>query len=758
MNGRPEEKRKKFARDLLGTEFDDSVRREIVERILESRPGKGSAEAESRPGQGSPKPPRSLRPGEICYPSTCFSCHNTCECLVYCDSATGRVLRVEGDPDSPQTHGRLCVKGLSAANLCHNRERLLHPLKRVGERGEGKFQEISWDEALDITAKKLLEYRSRYGPQCVAFLEGTRRGWSRVFSRLANCFGAPNHGAAGWAQCLWPRLVDCNATFGKGMNYPEVYDFKNTDCILCWGINPPVTWASRAGDIMDARQRGAALIVVDPFLSETAAKADIWLQLRPDTDTALALAMLHIIIEEGLQDQSFIDAYTSGYDQLKESVKPYTARWGQEITGMEADLIRKAARLYAKAGSASLVRCLAVDQVHDSFQASRALSCLIAVTGSIGRPGTNNLPSNRGEVSQNTLDFIRFDRISPDVQKLRCGYEEFPLLTQELSPVPCAHMPSLWEQVISGKPYPIPCALIFGSNAVVNYTNSARVAQAVGQFEFLAVCDLFMTPTARMADIVFPASSWLERDNVISSFQSDNTHTLFQQKITQVGESLNDVDIICRLARRLGLEEDFWTDSEGLYDALLAPTGRTFRQALKERRLYAPMEYGQHKKKPFKTPSGRIELYATLAEEKGCDPLPRYTPPFQSPETTPELAAAFPLIMTTGRHESAFRHTENRNNPYLLELTPLPWLDIHPQTARKLGIADGQKVLVESTANEAYAYARYTLGLRPDVVQGIAGWQQEFNINRTVPWGQYAAGIGTVCARGYLCRVTPVEE
>ena len=324
--------------------------------------------------------------------------------------------------------------------------------------------------------------------------------------------------------------------------------------------------------------------------------------------------------------------------------------------------------------------------------------------------------------------------------------------------MPTAHMPTLWQQVLSSDPYPIRCALIFGSNALVSYTNSDLVEKAIRSLDFLAVCDIFMTPTAKMADIVLPASSWLERNNVISSFQTDNRHTLIQQKITEIAEARNDVDIICDLARRMGLEKEFWKDHLELYDHMLAPAGETFESAKEKRRLYAPLQYELYKKKGFKTPSGKIELYSQRAEQKGCMPLPVYTPSFEGADVTSELFQKYPLLMTTGRHESAYRISENRTNPYLLELAPHAFLDIHPKTAETLGIHDGQKVLVETRAGKAYAYARFTMGLREDVVQGISGWWEEYNINKTVSWGQYAAGVGTVCDRGYLCRVRPVKE
>ncbi|MBR4039494.1 MAG: molybdopterin-dependent oxidoreductase [Clostridia bacterium] len=747
------EKRQRFARQLAGTGYDLSARNAQVEAILS-----GAHTLAAQPSYPDLSGVRLEREGEEAVPTVCFSCHTTCEAIAFRDKKTHQVLRVEGDPSSPQTRGFLCSKGLASPDLTTNPNRVGRPLRRVGERGEGKFEPIEWDEALDLIAEKLTYYKQHYGPQGVALLEGTRRGWSRVYTRFANCFGTPNHGAAGWAQCLWPRLIDNTLTYGPGAQFSESQDYPNAHCILCWGVNPPTSWGVRAHDIMDARQRGAVLIVVDPYLSESAAKADIWLQPRPDTDMALALSMIHVIIRDGIYDEAFVSEKTFGFEELRKEVEACTPQWGSEITGVSADLIEKAAHVYAKAPASSLVRSLAIDQLHDSVQVCRAISILISITGNIDRPGSNVLVSSRGEISQNTHAFIKAERVSQEVQKLRCGYDQFPLLTQEHSPVPTAHMPTLWQQIVSGDPYPIPCAMIFGSNAAVSYTNSTAVEEALKKLEFLVVADIFMTPTAKYADIVLPASSWLERENMISSFQTCNTCTIFQQPATKVDDSRSDVEIVIGLARRLGMEDDFWPTPRALYDELLAPAGVTYEEGVRQRRLYAPLTYGRMKDKPFKTPSGKIELYSQMAEAKGCDPLPRYTPSFQSVKDTPELAKEYPLTMTTGRHENAFRISENRTNPYLLHLVPKAWLDIHPKTAEKLGIRDGQKVRIDSTAGTAYAYARYTLGLREDVVQSISGWWGEFNVNRTVPWGQYAAGVGTVCARGYLCRVTPVKE
>ena len=603
------EKRKRFAARIAG-ELAAARQPGAGQRPREVQAGAGAPTAHPASTQSSPELlfEATCRAAETAgleiIPTCCFSCNTACEVLVFKDKTTGRVVKIEGDPSSPVTKGLACPKGLAAADLLYNPVRLKRPLKRAEPRRlerqslEPRFadqsqqitsaqratqpephfdangipegwKEISWDEALDEIASKLMAYRESDGAKSIAFLEGTRRGWSRVFSRLANAFGAPNHGAAGWAQCLWPRLVDCRVTFGA--QYPESCDFEHTNCVIVWGSNPAATWPLQGAAIMDARERGARLIVIDPRLSETAAKADLWLRLKPGSDTDLALGFLQVIIEEGLYDRAFVESWTTGFSELGAHVIWRTPEVTEALTGVPASAIREAARTYATTKPACITRCVTVDQTIDSVQTCRALSILMAVTGNIDIAGGNVLVSSRGEISQNSHDFILAAKLPLEVQKERRGYDRFPLLCGELSSVPSSHMPTLWRTILSGEPYPVKAALIFGSNAAVSYTNSKLVNEAMEKLEFIAVCDIFMTPTAQKADIVLPASSWLERDNVISSFQTSLDHTVLQRKCASVGESRSDVDIICDLARRLRVGQHFWKNSEELYDYLLSP-------------------------------------------------------------------------------------------------------------------------------------------------------------------------------------------
>lgn len=708
----------------------------------------------------SPQPsrmqPREIKHAEnlIAHKSVCFSCNTTCEIIAYENKDTGKIERIEGDPEAPATKGILCSKGLTATDLIYNPERLTHPLIRIGKRGENKWKKISWEEAIETISSKIEHIKTKDGPQSLMFLEGTRRGWSRIFTRFAYAYGIMNHGAAGWAQCLWPRLVDCNVTFGAP--YTETPDLKNSKAIIVWGANPPNTWPALAKEIMDAKGHGAKLIVVDPYFSESAAKAEVWVQLKPGTDTALALAMLNYIIKNDLYDKDFVNKWTVGFDSLKTSIDSYTLEWGARITGVSEKVIAKASEIFAKTKPASLYRCVAVDQQHDSVQTCRSLSILIAITGNIGIRGGNVLSSGKGDLSQNTLDFIGYSWITEDQQKLRIGYDEYPLLTQKISPVPSAHMPSLWETVITGKPYPIKGALIFGSNAMVSYTNTPKIREAMNHLEFTAVCDLYMTETAKMADIVLPASSWLERDNVISSFQSSRTALLCQQKMASVGESKSDIEIIFLLAKKLGLAEKFWDNPEEMYNYMLKSAGETLSTLKKKRRLEKPLTYEEYKTKGFKTPSGKVELKSSILEQYGFEPLPKYQP-VEDPEILNEKHD-YPYVMTTGGRVPFFRHSENRNNKFLRSLWERPTIFINTEDAELLKIQEGSQIKVSTEVGESVQYASLKVGIPKGVVQVIPGWEGEGNINLTVPWKNFAKGIGTVPMRNIRCKIELIEE
>lgn len=324
------------------------------------------------------------RTGCTIYKSQCSMCNSGCDAVVYVKE--GKVVKVEGDISSPVTKGTLCSKGLSSRDMIYHPDRLQYPLKRVGNRGEGKWQRISWDEALDTIASRLKEIEQKYGKDSIGLATGTARGWIGLFWRFANASGW-QHIGAGLAQCWMPRTIGSMLVTGGALL--ENPDYPPTQCMLIWGANPPITYSVKGMGMLEAKARGAKLIVVDPVLSESASKADIWLQLRPGTDAALALGMLNVIINSSLYDKNFVDKWCVGFAELKERVQEYSLERVEEITWVPREKIREAARIYATTKPASIMVCVAVEQNADTLSTSRAMAMLAGITGNIDVPGGN---------------------------------------------------------------------------------------------------------------------------------------------------------------------------------------------------------------------------------------------------------------------------------------------------------------------------------------------------------------------------------
>ena len=686
----------------------------------------------------------------------CICGHNQCGVIVRLED--GVVREILPDKDDPVTQGAICPKCIASVQLLSHPGRLKVPLIRAGARGEGKWKEATWDEALTLVTEKLSRIKEESGPEAVVMARGTNRGsWIRVFNRFANLFGTPNWTESGGAQCFTPRLLAQNLTFGgAALEWP---DFANANCILVWGTNPPATWAPKSKKLMAARKRGAKLIVVDPVQSNIASKADLWLPLRPGTDAALALGMLHVIINEGRCDRDYVQQYCIGFEKLAERVQQYTPSKVSEITWVSPELIVEAARMYARSRPACIEIAATLDEVIDPIQLSRAVAILGSVTGNIDVPGGNIFPHAAGQVSIDSNAFILLDRVSPELQKKRLGADEYPLLSKNL-PVnfPMAHWPTILKAILTGQPYPVRAIFLMGGNPWLSIANSQQAQEALRKVEFLAVADLFLSKTAEMADVVLPASSWLEQNGLADSSQATYGPLRLRRKVATVGEALSDIRIMIELAIKLKLP-DFWESEQEYFDYLLAPLNVPFEeQKAKDEPIQSPMTYGKHLENGFRTPSGKIELDSARLEEWGYDGLPFHCEPHESPYSTPELAKEYPLVMTTGRRVSTYFHTGLRNVPALRDIKPVPELDINTDTAKSLGIEDGDQVFVESPYGRIVLKAHLTAGIHPKVVGVPHGWPSEANDNLLMNNETCSLGIGTTPLRGTLCRVGRVER
>jgi len=691
------------------------------------------------------------RSGATVYKSQCYICNSGCDTLVY--EKEGKVIKVEGDPSSPITKGTLCCKGLASREQLYHKDRILYPMKRVGQRGEGRWQRISWDEALDEAAARFKEIEKKYGPDSIVLATGTKRGtWPDYLMRFANAWGK-QWTSTGWAQCAIPRLSAGAMVLGGYA--AECPDFSKTNCILVWGANPPNNWPHQAVHLMDAWGRGVPMIVVDPELRETSSKADIWLQLRPGTDAALGLGFINVIITEALYDKEFVEKWCIGFEELKARAQEYDLDRVEKITWVPKEKIRKAARLYATSKPACMMHSVGIEQNADTISCCLTTVMLPALTGNLDIPGGNLYPMFQGMRGRDDLNYTLKHYITPEREKNILGSAQYPLLSSnECVLYATAHNSTLWKTMLSGTPYPVKGMYIHGTHLAVNVANSTQVVDALRSLEFLLVVDIMMNPTAELADIVLPATTWLERDEVACHIQASYNAIQIGQAVVRRGECRSNYAIMNDLARRLGVENMFPPESdEPFFNFMIEKTGLTWK-ALKEKGgHYFPDVYKKYEKNGFNTPSKKVEFANSKMKRMGVDPLPIHREPSESPFSTPELAMEYPLIITTGGRLSMYRHSEGRNIEILRELMPHPLMSINPATAKDLGIGEGDEVVVETPRGGMEAWASLTEGIHPNVIQLPSHWAGMNNVNLVMDNEQCAVLVGSTQLRCQLCRV-----
>jgi len=687
-------------------------------------------------------------------------CHGGCGVLVHV--VDGAIQSVEGDPDSPLNEGRLCLKGPASVDIVHHPDRLTHPMKRLGARGEGRWARIGWDEAYDIIAEKLERIIDENGPESIVIGTGTGRHHCNFVPRFANALGTPNWCEPGHAQCFFPRVNVCHLTFG-GLPVCDYYGDVEPACV--WGHNPLNSGPDGELPFHPRRlmyEGRTKYIVVDPRRTRIAEQAAVWLQVRPGTDDALALAMIHVIIAEQLQDRQFVEKWTYGFEQLSQHVRPFTPEWAESITWVPAEKIRAAARIFAATKPATLEWGCAIEHTPNSIQTARAISILPAITGNIdvpggwvfGTPTVTPVPS---------LD----ENLTAAARAKRLGAQEFRVLGQA-NVQPSAHIPAVFKAMRTGKPYPVRAFLVFGNNPLLSYANSKVILESLQKLEFFVIMDLFMTPSADLADLVLPAASWFEVDAMPAFPYFAENAVLVQQKIVQVGECKQDEVVFAEIARRMKLPVGT-EDPQDIYTGQLAANfGITYVELRERGSIWRPMTYRKHETRGFKTESGKIELYSLALEKLGYGPLPYYAEPPESPVSTPEVAKEFPYVLTTGARIPNFFTSEHRQLPKLRRIYRDPLVEMHPDTARQFDIRAGDWVWIETKRGKIKQRAKITDGIDPRVINVEFGWWfPERQDGERGAWDSnanvltnieppYDPAMGTYQLRALLCRIEKV--
>jgi len=686
--------------------------------------------------------------------STCGLCPIGCGICVHMER--GEVIKVEGDPDNSLNRGELCIKGLTSLEYLYHPQRLKHPLKRKGERGSGQWQEISWDEAEEEISTHLKKIKAEAGAEAVAFIHGAAKGLQDSYlSRLANVFGTPNVAWQGHV-CFVPRVMASKITYGF-YAIPD-YDYPPS-CIVLWGKNIAETLHHAHQRVTDALEKGAKLIVIDPRKTVLGKESDTSLQLRPGSDLALALGMIHVIIYEDLFDRGFVDKWTTGFNRLKNHVREYPPEKVEAITWVPAEKIRQAARLYARNKPACIQWGNAIDHGINSFQNARAISILRAITGNLGAPGGEIQPSSPSLFGRRSPELELTDKMPSDIWKRRLGAD-----TQSLPMIRYVQPQSVIKAVMDEDPYAIRGLYIQGANPLLSYPNAQKTWQALMKVEFLAVADMFMTPTAAISDIVLPVASYLEFDSIVTPPYS-YPMTLVQQRVTRIGECRSDYEILSGLARKLGLGEYFWDTEAACLDFVLKPAGLSFDAFKRKAIIPGSRQYGMHEENGFETPSGKVELYSDRLDAWGFDPLPTWHEPPETPESRPDLVDEYPFILMSWK-SAPFRHSGGRQINPLRQEHPDPMVHIHPETAEKGGIHDGDKVVIETIRGRIKQKAHITKEIDPKVI-GVdyAWWFPERGVSSMYGWAEaninillddnppYNSEMGTTQLRGIVCKM-----
>jgi len=616
------------------------------------------------------------------------------------------------------------VRGKHAPEILYSKDRLTTPLIRVGEKGEGKFREASWEEALDYTAEKFKRIAGVHGPQSLISHAGRGAFEQSVSDYL--CISDPrNKQTASFFEPLGsPNAASvgslCYCSFGVfapmttfGINGPGILpDIDNTDYLVVWGSNPATNSPPfQFYKVLDAKKRGCKIVAIDHFKTDICNRADQAIYVRSGTDGALVLALIHVIIKEKRYDSSFVENYTHGFPEISSYVEAFTPEYASTITGVPAETITELARELSSQKKAALLMYTGLEYSNSGVQTIRGTYILWALLGMIDVPGgmllQNSKPGKR---------IVPFEAKTVDVSRI--GAKEYPLFNELTGASQFVKFP---EAVLEGDPYPLKGLLNIGSSITTSYPSVEKFEKALKALDFFCTIDRYPTRDTLYADVVLPATTYFEDQ----SYQMYPTMIKRRDRVVEpIGEARQDIFILHDIAKRLGYGELYPANETELYEMSFA-----LQPELKEALLSAengevsispaPSVYKKYEtgglrddEQPgFPTPTGKVEIFSTLLDEYGYPGLPEYMEPKESPLSQPELAGKYPLVLNTGtRIQTTFR-SQHLNIEGLLAIQPNPEVIINPVDAAQRGIVDGEEVLVYNSRGEVPYYANVTDGI-----------------------------------------------
>jgi anaerobic selenocysteine-containing dehydrogenase len=654
-----------------------------------------------------------------------------------CPSGCGIEITMEGErlhrikPMEGHPLGIVCKRGTHAKEIVYSPDRIEFPMKRIGNRGEGKLERISWEEAFELSARLIKKIVEKYGPEAMAIYSGrggfeeslrdiyTVGGHDHICLNFLFPLGSPNTFSCSSLCNNSHRVLAPVSTFG--VPYEHLFpDFKESDQIVVWGSNPvtdspPINLKK----ILEAKSQGTKVVVIDPLKTHTAEKADEWIGIRPGTDGALVLGMAHVIMEKGLYDTAFADDWTHGLGEFKEYVKGFTPEKVEKITWVKANTIERLAVDLAKPKT-SLLLHTGLEYTNSGVQNIRALLIFWALAGNLDRPG--GLVFRMPQTAP-----IQRNRIEPPPGKPAIGSDCHPLYC-DLNR--SGHFLEVPRAILKGEPYPVRGLIVLGGSIITAFPSPELWRRSFQALECLLVIDRFTINEAYYADVIFPATTMFE----ITSYKRYPGYLSFRERIVPpVGESRNDYLILAKLAEALGYGDRYPQSEEEMLEFVFKQSPILLEQLKSKPEGISlsppPMVYEKYKmgllrkdRTPgFETPSGKFEISSHLLRRYGYNALPVYQEPTEGPIAAPDLAKEFPLVLTTGaRIQSTFR-SQHLNIPGLLKLQDRPNILIHPEDAEPRGIKDGDRVWVKTKRGQVPFYAKVTRRITKGVIEANMG-------------------------------------
>ncbi len=708
----------------------------------------------------------------------CGICSAGCGIVVNYDNE-GRIAAVRADENSEL--GIICKLGEHSPEMVYSDDRVLHPLKRIGKKGTYEFEQISWDEAYDIIVERMKIIREESGPEAMAIYTGSgsfelshcdvyqpRDVAVSSASSVLFPYGSPNTMGVGALCYVSFAMIAPHVTMGR-MHINTYSDYENANLIVVWGTNPatdspPLTLKK----ILEARKRGADVIVIDPRRTKTVELCNAeWVPVRPGTDGALALGMCNVLITEELYNEEFVKNWTHGFSDFSNLVQHYRPEVVEKITGIPGETIISLARRIADSNGATYAMYAGIEYSNSGVQAIRAAIVLWALAGQLDVPGGRcfTMPGNQFPI--NRSDYLS----NPDLSKA-IGTDRFPLYTAYRKE---SHAIALPESVLEGRPYRIRGLIIQAGSLLISWPQTPVWRETLNSLDFLVCIDRHLTADAAYADLVLPATTLYEN---YSYMTYGPIFRLRERVIPPRGEARNDLVIMGELAKRLGYGPLFPETEEDVLHRVLKGSGFSLDDVKNAGgTVISPTDITGYKKwekgllrpdgRPgFDTPTGKFEIWSTILEENGYSPLPEYTEPSESPVSRPDLAKKYPLIFNSGARVTTDFHAQHHGIRGLLKERPEPTVTLNTRDAAVRSINNGDRVVVRSPRGEVRLRAIVT----DDIIQGVIeanmgggchvgpeAWQ-DGNVNLLTDLNNYDPISGFPVYKVLLCEVTKEES